>query len=375
MRSRTNRAVLAATISLAAALLAAPAAFGSTVTVNENTVRVLESGNERNDIAVSYDAGADLYTVIDRVATLTPSGACAGVDANTATCPGAGITRIRVDVADRDDSITLDDATIPASITELLDGGPGNDLINGANGPGSLQGGSGNDQISGRGTLSGESGNDTVTGSPLADTVRGGTGRDFVDGGDGADDLAGGGGADTLLYPTGRASPVFVTVGSQNHNDGGAEDQTGSGRDTVHGDIEVLVGTVANDVLIGDSSGESMFGGPGADLLIGNRGNDSLFGMDGDDLISGGEGRDTERGALGDDRLQGGPDGDRLAGGPGNDFMKGKRGSDVMKGKKGIDRIRAKDGLRDVKISCGPGPNRLEKATRDRRLDPRARSC
>jgi hypothetical protein len=139
MRSRTNRAVPAATISVAAVLLAAPAAFGSTVTVNENTVRVLESGNERNDIAVSYDAGADLYTVIDRVATLTPSGACAGVDANTATCPGAGITRIRVDVADRDDSITLDDATIPASITELLDGGPGNDLINGANGPGAFR--------------------------------------------------------------------------------------------------------------------------------------------------------------------------------------------------------------------------------------------
>jgi hypothetical protein len=84
---------------------------------------------------------------------------------------------------------------------------------------------------------------------------------------------------------------------------------------------------------------------------------------------------DEQGGAGGDDRLQDGPDGDRLAGGPGNDFMKGKRGSDVMKGKKGIDRIRAKDGLRDVKISCGPGTNRLEKAIRDRRLDPKPRSC
>jgi hypothetical protein len=46
-----------------------------------------------------------------------------------------------------------------------------------------------------------------------------------------------------------------------------------------------------------------------------------------------------------------------------------------MKGKKGIERFRAKDGLRDVKISCGPGPNRLEKATRDRRLGPKPKSC
>ncbi len=46
-----------------------------------------------------------------------------------------------------------------------------------------------------------------------------------------------------------------------------------------------------------------------------------------------------------------------------------------MKGKNGIDRINARDGARDVKISCGPGPKRLEGAKWDRRLDPRPRSC
>ncbi len=46
-----------------------------------------------------------------------------------------------------------------------------------------------------------------------------------------------------------------------------------------------------------------------------------------------------------------------------------------MKGKTGIDRINARDGERDVKISCGPGPKRLEGAKRDKRLDPRPRSC
>ncbi len=66
---------------------------------------------------------------------------------------------------------------------------------------------------------------------------------------------------------------------------------------------------------------------------------------------------------------------DRLAGGPDDDFLRGGAGHDVMKGKTGIDRINAHDGERDVKISCGPGPNRLEGAKRDKRLDPRPRSC
>jgi hypothetical protein len=46
-----------------------------------------------------------------------------------------------------------------------------------------------------------------------------------------------------------------------------------------------------------------------------------------------------------------------------------------MKGKVGNDRINARDGHRDVKISCGPGPKRLEGVKPDRRLDPPPRSC
>jgi Ca2+-binding RTX toxin-like protein len=79
-------------------------------------------------------------------------------------------------------------------------------------------------------------------------------------------------------------------------------------------------------------------------------------------------------GSFGNDRLLGGPDGDRLIGGPDNDFIRGKKGSDAMAGKGGIDRIKARDGTRDVKISCGPGPNGREFATRDK-IDPRAKSC
>jgi hypothetical protein len=64
-----------------------------------------------------------------------------------------------------------------------------------------------------------------------------------------------------------------------------------------------------------------------------------------------------------------------VAGGPDDDFLRGGTGPDVMKGKNGKDRINARDGERDLKISCGPGPKALEAAKRDKRLDPRPKSC
>jgi len=371
-----KRALLVGVAALVAVLAFAPGALASTVTVTgTNTVRVTETGNEVNQIGVRYDAGTDTYTVNDAAANLNPSPPCTMVDAHTATCPGAGITRISVDTADRDDTITLDPGTIPSTVTQDLDGGSGNDSVHGANSPGTVRGGSGNDLVTGRGTLLGDSGNDVISGSPFADTLRGSTGRDLLNGGDGPDDIAGGSNSDTLLYPGNRVTPINVTIGSGNRNDGGVEDQGTSGRDTVHGDIEAVVGTVAGDTLIGDGSTETLFGMAGNDLILGNGGNDLLGGFEGDDLMFGGSGRDTLRGSFGNDRLSGGSSDDRLAGGPDNDFLKGKHGSDVMKGKTGIDTIRAHDGTRDVKISCGPGPNALESAKRDRHLDPKAKSC
>jgi hypothetical protein len=53
--------LLAAGSCLAVALAAAPAALASTVTVSGNTIRVAESGNQKNRITVAYDAGANLY--------------------------------------------------------------------------------------------------------------------------------------------------------------------------------------------------------------------------------------------------------------------------------------------------------------------------
>jgi Ca2+-binding RTX toxin-like protein len=373
--TRIKRAATAGAGALALGLLVVPGALASTVTVTGgNTVRVAESGDEVNRITVTYDAGLDLYTVTDSAANLTPSGTCTPIDAHTATCPGAGITTINVDTDARDDSISLDPATIPDTVTKRLAGGSGNDSVSGANGPGSVLGESGNDTVDGHGTVDGGSGNDTVTGTAAAENIRGGSGRDLLNGGLGPDDIAGGGSTDTLFYPD-RATAVSVTVGSGNRNDGGIEDQGAGGRDTVHGDVEIVVGTALNDVLAGDSSSETLIGAAGDDTLVGNRGQDTLLGLEGNDQIFGGSGRDLLRGWLGNDREFGGPEADRVSGGPGGDLLVGNFGSDVLKGKGGIDFLKARDGTRDVKIKCGRGNNRAEGATRDRRLDPRAKSC
>jgi Ca2+-binding RTX toxin-like protein len=376
MRRLTKKALTGAIGALGATLLVAPSALASTVTITGgDTVRVAETGDETNQITVSVDAGTEVYySVRDSAATLTPSGTCVAVDGHFAVCPRTGIKAIIVQTGDRDDAITLDAATIPGTISEAVDGGSGNDDVTGANTPGTVSGGSGNDNVHGRGTVNGGAGNDLLTGSPLADNLRGGSGRDNLDGGFGADDIAGGSQADTLVY-SGRVNGVNVTIGLGNFNDGGPEDQTGSRRDTVHGDVEVQVGTERNDVLVGDRTPETLVGLGGDDFEVGNGGGDTVLGFDGSDLLIGNTGSDILRGGPGADRQFGKSGNDRLAGGPDDDFLRGGTGVDVMKGKNGIDRINARDGVRDVKISCGPGPKRLEGARRDRRLDPRPRSC
>ncbi|HKH22000.1 MAG TPA: calcium-binding protein [Solirubrobacterales bacterium] len=363
--------------ALALAMALAPGALASTVTVSGgNTIRVLETGDQVNRITVSYDAGTDRYMVMDSAANLTPSGTCAAVDVHTATCPGAGIQNVSVDTGARDDAIWLDPGTIPGTVTERLDGGSANDTVRGANGPGTVEGGLGNDDVSGHGTVEGNGGNDTVVGSPAAESIRGGGGRDLLDGGGGPDDILGGtsGGSDTLVYP-GRLTAISVTIGSGDRNDGGIEDQGQAGRDTVHGDIEVVVGTPQSDVLAGDSSAETLVGAAGDDTLVGNSGRDTLLGLEGNDQIFGGSGRDLLSGWLGNDREFGGPNADRVSGGPGRDLVVGNRGRDILKGKSGVDFLKARDHTRDVKIKCGRGNNRAEGATRDRHLDPPAKSC
>lgn len=334
---------LTAAIVAAAGLLAvlAPGAVASTATIsNANRVNVNAPGNEKNQIRVSYDPGLDVYTVSDP-AGIGGNGPCVDVNATRVNCPAAGVASVTVNAGAANDSIALERIGWPATIEGDLDGGTGDDRVSGAG---------------------------------AADSVGGGSGRDILDGGTGPDDLRGSSGTDVIYYGD-RTTALIVTVGANNDNDGNELDQTGNDRDTVRGDVETVIAGTAADIVIGDGSDETLYGGEGDDALFGGRGKDLLLGVGGNDFLSGDNGNDVLRGSLGSDRLLGGPESDQLGAGPGNDLLRGGDGTDGMKGKGGIDVIQAKDGFRDRKINCGPGNNRLEVAKRDRRLDPRVKSC
>lgn len=100
----------------------------------------------------------------------------------------------------------------------------------------------------------------------------------------------------------------------------------------------------------------------GANRISGGPGNDTLLGAAGPDTIIGGSGRDFGNGGPGDDRFFGnaGPDSfrgfsgnDAASGGPGPDKLNGDAGDDYLVGDAGRDSISGQEG--DDTISGGPG--------------------
>ena len=307
-----KRLTLAGGLIGAFALLVPTAAFGSTASKAGNTITVAAGGGEKNVITVSYSAGANQYTITD-TAGITAQAPCVQVNTTTVTCPNGTVTNLVVNAGNQDDSVTLDEATILATLITNLNGEQGKDVLRGAN---------------------------------SSDSISGGSQDDSADGRKGADTYSGGPGTDTVSY-TGNPVGVTVTVGSGTGDDGNLNDLTGSSLDTVGADNEAVFGTVGNDRILGDGSDEFLFGLGGEDFANGNAGGD---------------------------KVSGGADNDRVVGGPGDDRVIGKGGTDVLKGQGGIDRLKARDGIRDAKINCGKGRNRFEDAKVDR-IDPDDKSC
>lgn len=132
--------------------------------------------------------------------------------------------------------------------------------------------------------LYGGVGNDVLFGLAGDDRLYGGNGDDVLRGGLGADRLDGGAGVDTADYSDAGAA-VTIRVNGQSNDGQGAVDTLLN--------IENVVGTAFNDVIIGDG---------GANRLVGGLGADSLSGMAGNDILEGGTGAaNTLIGGLGDD--------------------------------------------------------------------------
>ncbi|WP_024671377.1 calcium-binding protein, partial [Pseudomonas tremae] len=257
---------------------------------------------------------------------------------------------------------------------DKLIGFGGNDTLSGLAGDDNLEGGDGKD------TLSGGDGNDMLFGGADNDSLYGGAGDDVLDGGAGSDALEGGYGSDTYVFRKGSGQDVIrnyvyndTTLGKldtvrleglttadiniRRDSDDLLIQIASTGEtlrvsshfasDSLWGysidQIQFSDGTVWNNaqitaaLLIGTEADDTIIGYATADRLVGGAGNDSLSGRAGDDVLEGGEGKDTLNGEDGNDTLLGGIGNDSLTGGYGNDLLDGGAGNDTLEGGYGSD--------------------------------------
>ena len=263
-------------------------AFDDTL-IGDSSDNVLEGG----DGADTLDGGAGADT-----ASWAASDAAITVDLSTGTNTGghaAGDTLTSIEnlLGSRYSDVLTGDAG-----ANRLDGGAGNDRLEGRAGADTLVGGTGLDTASYAASAAAvtvnletgaASGGDAegdsldsiehLTGSAYDDTLTGDAGNNVLEGGDGADTLDGGEGIDTASY-AGSASRVDVRLSGTVVNHG---DATG---DTLT-NIENLIGSAHNDILVGNGQ---------ANALTGMVGNDLLWASSGDDLLTGGPGADPSGG-------------------------------------------------------------------------------
>lgn len=121
--------------------------------------------------------------------------------------------------------------------------------------------------------------------------------------------------------------------------------------DFLVGGIEAdsILGLEGNDTIEGNTNNDTIVSGSGTDLLYGGDGNDSLFGIassgtwqygqQGDDILLGGTGFDYLNGGSGADYLFGDLNADDLYGEAGNDFLDGWYGDDRLFGGGENDRL------------------------------------
>jgi Ca2+-binding RTX toxin-like protein len=303
---------------LAAAFLAAVnpgAAFGSTVSVDQNNVLVYTATpGEINTVSLievrtgppgpQQDPG-DItgYDVFDPGASITPGPGCQLIPNKTTevTCEvGDIIGGFSFDLGDQSDSLNL--SALTAGFPSVVSGGGGDDLFVQSVGNDVFQGGEGaRDRVD----------YSSVATNPLSVSLDG-----IAD--DGELPIAGGFGGDNIQVDVeevigGPREDVLVGNASANLLDGGA----------------------AEDILIGSAGSDMLIGGPrdgGSDSLHGGSGDDYLDAGFGDDLLDGGAGRDSLVGGAGSDDLEGGADDDSMEGGAGIDSLSGGNGDDVLHG-------------------------------------------
>ena len=202
------------------------------------------------------------------------------------------------------------DSILGGAGKDTLDGGAGADTLAGGNGidvvtyaaslaavtvdlsltGAQISGGDANgDQLTGIENIIGSAGADKLTGDKNANVLEGGAGADTLDGGAGIDQ------ASYLL------SGAAVTVDLEDNTNNAGGDAAGDR----FSNIEGVIGSDHDDILVGNGSANQLFGGNGNDTISADCGNDTVSGGAGDDQIDvghdftamdridGGDGNDT----------------------------------------------------------------------------------
>ncbi|MFF7789643.1 calcium-binding protein [Streptomyces sp. NPDC007991] len=226
---------------------------------------------QANTVAVTQSFTSDrsrFIYVIDDVVPIDAGNGCRhpdSADRSKISCTvetpesQSPLSSLEMDLADRDDTVSFDNATDQVYYFGTVELGDGDDRWTG-----------------------------TTGGRVDGTTVRGGAGDDTIRAG--ALGYAGGGDGDDTLYAGVDGEIV----------DGGPGD-------------DVLRGGAGDQILRADDGDDTVYGGAGDDELYGGRGDDVLYGNSGADRIWGNSG---------DDKLYGGPGADTLSGGPGTNIVR-----------------------------------------------------
>ena len=328
-----------ALLTTLAALLLAPAAGASEVSVSGDPSNAIEftstADGVANNLTVAPVAATTDFRVEDTGEDITPGPNCelAPGETRVAICHQvAGQEAIRQMVVHLGPGADVFTNDTPA-LWCLCYGEEDADTLNGSDGTAALdqlRGGEGVDTLNGRGgddALDGEGG--------TGDVLNGGTGRDSLAGGS-ADKLDGGPDEDTADYHF-AAGPVLVNLPEPGET---ATGQGVAGAGDTLTNVESVEGSSENDTIDGNSQ---------TNLLRGNAGADTLSGFSGNDVLSGDDDSDT---------LNGGPDNDTLRGGDGTDDLVGEGGDDRLQGDEDFDEPGVGGGLDERSadtMNGGPG--------------------
>ncbi|MGH2741160.1 MAG: beta strand repeat-containing protein [Thermoleophilaceae bacterium] len=261
------------------------------------------------------------------------------------------------------------------------DGGPnrirglgGNDVINGGGGDDALDGGAGTDTVSLESAVSGaaidlENGQSVGDGSDSLISFESGIGSPFNDvlvGTVAANTLDGGLGEDTVDY---SSSIGGINLNLQTNV------VTGAGGGDALSQVENAVGSIYDDVLVGNTRPNQLRGGTGDDVLNGAQGNDSMDGGEGVDTVDyaaavnavqidltsgethGARGDDAlvavenASAGAGNDLLRGTAQANSLDGGAGHDRIDGRAGDDDLDGGAGVDTVDFASSTASVRVN------------------------